>query len=129
MSDAETPNTPDTLPPAATADTLPPPAGDELPSPRASVPPMLTEAHVRILQLPIETIEALLQVIAFLKTPGRGARFDALPSGAIDVMLAGGYGSPEAELSLGYDVSKGPDVETALGTAALGAFRKFQVVR
>jgi hypothetical protein len=116
------------LPRAETSDTLPPPAGDELPSPRASVPPMLTEAHVRILQLPIETIEALLQVIAFLKTPGRGARFDALPSGAIDVMLAGGLGADD-ELQLGYHVSKAADVEVALGEAALGAFRKFGVVR
>jgi hypothetical protein len=113
MTDGETPSTPDTLPPAAIADTLPPP-GDELPSPRASMPPMLEPAHLAVLQLPIAEIEALLRVRGFLNVAGRGVRLDSTPTG-FQVMAAHGYDS-------GRDLVIGNAASADFATAAHGAF-------
>jgi hypothetical protein len=106
----------DTLPPAAIADTLPPPAGDELPSPRASAPAMLATAQIRMLQLPVSTIEALLRIVDFLGQPNRGVRIDALPTGAVDVTLLDRAECVE-EMLLGYHLDHHGDVGAATAKA------------
>ena len=104
----------DTLPPAAVADTLPPPAGDALPSPRASMPPMLEQTHLAVLQLPIAEIEALLRVRGFLNVAGRGVRLDSTPTG-FQVMAAHGYDS-------GRDLAVGNAASADFAAAVHGAF-------